>query len=643
MNDDALTPIFTERGALAECLQGFAQRDGQADLAARIRTTLRDGGVLACEAGTGTGKTLAYLIPTLLSGARTIISTGTRHLQDQIFQQDLPVALDVVRASGLFPKPPMLLKGRSNYLCLYRLRQNLDAPDAVDPSAVADLVTIRDWSMRTTRGDTAELAGVSERSAAWRLATSTRENCVGSVCEFFDRCYLFKARRRAAEADVVVVNHHLLLAQFVLDEHGHGELLPDADTLIVDEAHQLPALASEFFGQSLSGGQLLELARDVEVARRIEAAESTSLRDAAARLEGAVRTLRLSFGAGARRVAQEELANDAAVNAAIADLDGALDALANALAAAAERGRGLAAASDRVRGLSARLGALQHAEPGDHLAWFDVSARGFTWRLSPLDVAYALGPRLRHSYRSVVLTSATLAVGDSLDHFLTRVGLPAASQAVFASPFDYASQSLLYVPPQMPDPRASEFADALHAQILELLDASRGRAFVLFTSHLALRRAVERVAPRLRYPVLAQGDAPRAQLLARFRQLGDAVLLGTYSFWEGVDVRGNALSCVIIDKLPFASPGDPLLRARIERMREAGEDPFMQMQLPEAALVLKQGVGRLIRGPDDRGVVAVCDVRLIDRGYGQRLRKSLPPMPLTRDPSVVRAFFDSVQ
>ena len=454
---------------------------------------------------------------------------------------------------------------------------------------------------------------------------------------------MFKARRRANDADLVVVNHHLLLAQFVLDEQGHGELLPAMDTLIVDEAHQLPELASEFFGRQLSSGQLIELAREADAARRLDAPDMTVISEHAGALERHVRALRMCLGDASRRVSRAALERESDLASGIEQLALALSALQQAVLAGGERGRNLAACAERASALSARLAGLLAADSDDHLAWFDISTRSFVWRQSPLDVSSVLGPRLTGAYRAVVLTSATLAVAESISPFLARVGLDEAEQAIWPSPFDFEHQSLLYVPRDLPDPRAHGFADALHRAIAQLVEVSEGRAFVLFTSHAALNRARQELAPQLNYPVLAQGQAPRPELLSQFRAAGNAVLLGTYSFWEGVDVRGDALSLVVIDKLPFAAPTDPLLGARLERLRAMGQDPFQTLQLPQAALTLKQGVGRLIRSHRDRGVVAVCDTRLVERGYGRLLRRSLPPMPMTRDLDMVRQFFERVQ
>ncbi len=624
--------LLSAGGPLAGCVADFAERDGQRAMAADVASLVRDGGAMACEAGTGTGKTFAYLAPLLAGGRRAIVSTGTRNLQDQLYFKDLPL---VHRALGS-RATVALLKGRGNYLCLHRLHA-FSQDGRLGRQVAAQLARIRAWATRTVSGDVAELEAVAEDAPAWRFATSTRDNCLGSACGWYDQCHLFEARRRAAAADLVVVNHHLLLAQLALSEEG-ADILPEAPVLVVDEAHQLPDLATEFFGVSLSSGQLLELARDADLARRTEAVDSPGLSALADAVEHAARDLLLTLGAP-RRVARAQVSGAAAFQDRVGRLVGALAGLGEGLAATATRGRALAACAQRARTLAARLDLLAGADDEDHLSWLDVTGRGFTWRRSPLDVAPELGPRLASRHASLLFTSATLAVAGDLDHFCRRVGIDGCVQRIYPSPFDHARQALLYLPRGMPSPREPGYQARVHACIESVVAASGGRAFALFTSHAALALARDRLAGRLRFPLLVQGEAPRAQLLERFREAGNAVLLGTYSFWEGVDVRGDALSCVIIDKLPFAPPDDPLLRARHAALKAQGRDPFMEQQLPQAAITLKQGVGRLIRDATDRGVVVICDPRLHRMGYGRRLLDSLPPMARCRDIATVQAFF----
>jgi ATP-dependent DNA helicase DinG len=629
-----LSELLGRQGPLASRLPGFSPREGQIEMAEDVARLVRAGGALACEAGTGTGKTLAYLVPVLLGGRRAIVSTGTRNLQDQLYFRDLPLVREALGAR----LRTSLLKGRRNYLCLHRLHAHLQAGTFADRRIPGQLARIRAWAAQTGSGDVAELAEVPEDAPVWRYATSTRDNCLGADCAHVDRCHLYAARRRAAESDLVVVNHHLLLARLTLVEEG-ADLLPQAPVLVVDEAHQLPELAREFLGESLSSGQLQGLARDAELARRTEAPDSRELSLAVEALDKASRDLLIALEAGPRRLALGDAAGLADFPGTVDGLAETLCALESGLAAQAERGRALASCAQRAASLRAGLDRVREADDGGWLSWLDRHERSFTWRRSPLEVGPLLGPRLEAHHEAILLTSATLAVAGDLGHFIARTGLRVCREAIYPSPFDYSRQALLYLPRGMPEPRSPEFAGRVHDCVQEVLAASRGRGFVLFTSHAALVRAREALAPRLPYPLLVQGDAPRAQLLDRFRDLGGAVLLGTYSFWEGVDVRGDALSCVIIDKLPFAPPDDPLLRARHAALRARGSDPFNDQQLPHAAIALKQGVGRLIRDASDRGVVVICDPRLLGRGYGRRLLASLPPMGRTRELGDVVDFF----
>jgi ATP-dependent DNA helicase DinG len=631
----AVRQWLTHGSALTAKLPAFAEREGQQAMAQDIADLITHGGTLACEAGTGTGKTLAYLVPLIAVGRRAIISTGTKNLQDQLFFRDLPLALEAMGARIT----TALLKGRSNYLCLHRMHAFNDSGQFTDRQIPAHLASIRAWSTHTGSGDIAELDSVPEDAMAWRFATSTRDNCLGPSCTWADKCHLFEARRKASQADLVVINHHLLLAQLSMQEGG--DLLPAVPVLVVDEAHQLPDLATEFFGVTLSSGQLLELVRDGQVARRVEAPDMPQLSLLLDALEFNTRELLLHLAPESRRVAVAQLRDRAGFDTQIEALADALEALMQAFGVVAERGRSLAACEHRAKALAITLKSLLDNDDRKTLSWLDQGRRNFTWRASPLDVGSILGPRLQSRHLSLLLTSATLAVAGDLSHFSERMGINDCAQQIYPSPFDYPNQALLYLPKPMLEPREPGYAQRLHECIRSVLDLSRGRAFVLFTSHAALQLAHDVLHTQLPYPLLVQGEAPRGQLLERFRDAGNAVLLGTYSFWEGVDVRGEALSCVIIDKLPFALPDDPLLRARHAALREQGLDPFNHQQLPHAAIALKQGVGRLIRDAADRGVVVICDPRLYRKGYGARLLNSLPPMRRTQELKDVRAFFRS--
>lgn len=679
----AVFEALAANGPLSERLQHFRLRPQQQAMAERVAAILDNGGALICEAGTGTGKTFAYLVPALLSGRKTVISTGTRNLQDQLFQRDLPL----IRAALGTPVEIALLKGRSNYLCRHRLELAMDEPTQYRPEVRQHLQQVHHWSSQTQHGDIAELP-IPEDDPVWPVVTSTADNCLGQGCPVFNQCHLLEARRRAQAAELVVVNHHLLCADLALRDEGFGEVLPDADAFIIDEAHQLPEVAASFFGISISARQLIELARDVAATDRRDAGEVPDLPLACDRLQQAVAELRLSLsqdlGLEDRRGPWQQIAEARTVQVSLGTLEDALDSLAGILAPIADRSRGLEQAAARVMAMRVRLASLladapaaeskqesapQHKheeqhEPEKHrsskersseqandqsqcgkalnrVRWFDLQGRGFRFHQTPLDVSEVFRAQRTRHQAAWVFTSATLAVGRSFAHFASRVGCEDAETAQWDSPFDYPSQALLYCPAAMPEPSHPGYTARVVEIASEVLALSQGRAFLLFTSHRALREAAARLESQLDYPLLVQGSAPRAELIDRFRKLGNAVLLGTSSFWEGVDVRGEALSCVIIDKLPFSSPADPILQARADALKRRGGNPFRDFQLPQAVIALKQGAGRLIRDSQDRGVLVVCDPRLTSRGYGRIFLSSLPPMQRTDDLAELEAFFSA--
>ncbi len=628
--------MLGEDGLLASAIPGFKPRAAQQEMAANIERVLGDTGVFIAESGTGTGKTYAYLVPVLLSGKKTLISTGTRHLQDQIYHRDFPQVRDALKV----PVSVALLKGRSNYLCRYRLARTAAEGRFASRAQAADFQKLADWALRTRRGDIAEVSEVPEDSELWPFVTSTADNCLGAGCADFDKCHVNAARREALAADVVVVNHHLFFADLALREEGFAQLLPGAEAVVFDEAHQLPEIASVFFGQSLSGSQLNGLCRDTVAEEVREKSGVAGLPEAARTLEKAVADFRLAFGKESRRDSLAALEDNKIFRAALSDLCVRLDDLAKALALAAPRGQGLANCHRRALELAERLVLIRDAS-ADFVSWYETTARGFGLYLTPLDVSGSFRGRIDSSGKGWVFTSATLAINRSFAHFQTQLGLEQAETGLWDSPFDYARNTLLYLPSGLPNPGSPDYTVAVIEAALPVLRASRGRAFLLFTSHRALRLAEELLQNRLDHPLLVQGEAPRSVLLERFRELGNAVLLGTGSFWEGVDVRGEALSCVIIDKLPFATPDDPVLQARGRAMEEEGRNPFMEYQLPAAVIALKQGAGRLIRDENDRGVLMLCDPRLLSRPYGKVFLASLPPMPRTRVFADIERFFAS--
>lgn len=622
-------------GPFAHQIAGFAPRPPQQAMAAAVAEALAATRHLVVEAGTGIGKTYAYLVPALLSGRRVIVSTGTRHLQDQLYDRDLPL---VRRALGVTVQTA-LLKGRRNYLCQYRLAQTALEGRWPSRDQAAAFARIQAWAGRTRHGDITELGTVAEDAPVWAQVTSTADNCLGQDCPQLATCHLVKARRRAFDADLLVINHHLLFAGLVLEQDGVGELLPAVDAFILDEAHQVPAVASQYFGLSLSSRQLLELARDARLEQVRDAPDFAPLANRARALEWAVAELRLALGERDRRAAWQPVAAETRVADAGTGLVRTLAELQEALQLAAPRGKGLEHCGRRGAELAGRLTQLLQPAATDQVQWLETRGRGFSLNLTPLEVASSFQQCLERHPATWVFTSATLAVGDSFSHFTTSLGLHPVTTRRLDSPFDFARQALLYLPPGLPEPSVPGYTRALMEAVLPVLTASRARAFLLFTSFRALNEAATLLTGRLEYPLLIQGSLAKRELLAQFRSLGNAVLLGTASFWEGVDVRGEALSCVVIDKLPFAAPDDPVLQGRITALRRRGGDPFLDYQVPQAVLALKQGVGRLIRDVGDRGVLVLGDPRLLSRGYGRVFLDSLPPLPRTRDLTEVQRFF----
>jgi ATP-dependent DNA helicase DinG len=636
---------------LAGQVAGFVARPAQQRLAVAVAGAFESRRVLLAEAGTGTGKTFAYLVPALLSGMKTIVSTGTRALQDQLYFRDLPRVRDAL-GTGL---KTALLKGRSNYLCRYRLEQARGDARLPSREQVAQLQRVVAWSGRTRLGDMAELDSLPEDSPLLPLVTSTADNCLGTECPFWGDCFVVQARQRAQVADLVVVNHHLLLADLALKQEGFGEILPGAQAFVVDEAHQLPELAAQFFGEGLGTRPLVELARDALGECRDVPGALASVQQPARALEHAARDLRAAMDALPVRGTRWRALDEHAVMPALHALDHALQDLQATLEPLRETAPGLDACHLRARDQGRRLQRWLGSEGPDaaedagsagagpvgtdtSVHWYELTPRGFRLQRTPLDVSGPLRAHRESTHAAWVFTSATLAVAGGFAHVAQRLGIEEADELIVPSPFDWDRQALCYLPPRLPEPSARDYGAAVVDALWPVLEASGGRAFVLFASHRALREAAEllRASP---WPLFVQGSEPRHVLLQRFRESGNGVLLGTASFREGVDVAGAALSVVVIDKLPFAAPDDPVFEARLDAIRRAGGNPFRDEQLPQAVIALKQGAGRLIRTETDRGVLVLCDPRLTGKAYGRVFLDSLPALPRTRALADVEAFF----
>lgn len=644
MSDSKLNFIFSEKGPLAEGIPGYRTRQQQLEMALAIETAILENKQLVAEAGTGTGKTFAYLVPALLSGGKVIVSTGTKTLQDQLFHRDLPAVRDALKV----PVTVEMLKGRANYVCHFHLERSANEGRFVSREDANYVHVIRNFVENSKTGDKAELIEVPENATIWPSVTSTRDNCMGQECNFYKDCFVMDARKRALAADVVVVNHHLFFADVMLRDEGVSELLPSANTVIFDEAHQLPEVAGLFFGEDVSTSQLLELARDAEAEYITTAKDCPALQEAANALEKSVRDFRLVFAyEGSRMPVQKALALKG-FDSAYTEMQAKLQALTNVLETQAPRDPALENCWQRGAGLMVQLQRWLAAENANLVRWVEVFTQSVQLHATPLSVAEGFGKQLNASPRAWIFTSATLAVKSDFSHYIGQMGLSNANTGYWESPFDYGKQALFYVPENMPEPNSSGYSAAVAAVALPVIQASRGRAFVLCTSlramreiHALFKEAFEQNG--IEYPLMMQGESSRSELLERFRKRGNAVLVGSQSFWEGVDVRGEALSCVIIDKLPFAPPDDPVLAARIDKMNEEGKNAFMEYQLPYAVITLKQGAGRLIRDEADSGVLMICDPRLISKPYGRRIWQSLPPFKRTRFLADVQVFFENIK
>jgi ATP-dependent DNA helicase DinG len=651
----AVTAIFAPGGPISSALDGFEARPAQLEMAAAVADVLADGGVLLAEAGTGTGKTLAYLVPAILSGHRVLVSTGTKNLQEQIYFKDLPVLKDTL---GI-PFTAAYMKGRSNYLCLHRFEALKDGAAIHSRDERVAIEIIDEWSRETETGDRAEMADLPEDLPFWSDIAATSENCIGADCPRFNDCFVTRMRQRAAESDIVIVNHHLLCADASVRQSAFGEVIPSCEYAIIDEAHQLEDVATQYFGRAVSNYRFDDFARDVTRAiatKQIPDADQADalasdlehVRDSARLFFGTLQMRRFetprsgsgqSLGTESRIRINAQMLEPAAQETAA--LVRALEAVEATIALARGVEEDVIALGRRAAELRDDVRFLTRADDPGHVYYMDVRGRGVFLRASPIDVSDIIREMLLDRMKATVLTSATLTVDGRFDYLRSRLGIRRAHEARLASEFDYTRQAILYLPKRMPDPRSPQFVAEAGREVVEILGRTNGRAFVLFTSYANLRQVHERAAAQLPFPILVQGTAPRSALLRDFKATPNAVLFATSSFWQGVDVVGEALSCVIIDKLPFASPGDPITSARIEAINAAGGNAFAEYQIPLAILSLQQGLGRLIRHRQDRGVLAILDPRLRTMGYGRRFLASLPPAPVTHDLERIDKFFDA--
>jgi len=635
----SLKEIFSPGGPLAQSISGYRVREQQVDMAERIAAAINSCSVFIAEAGTGTGKTFAYLVPALKSGGKVIVSTGTKTLQDQLFNKDLPMVRDALKA----PVKIALLKGRANYVCPYHLQQSLADGRFLTREDAADARRISVFAKVTHTGDKAECVEVSESSPVWNHATSTRENCLGQDCPDYKDCFVMLARREAMAADLVVVNHHLFFADVMLRDEGMAELLPACNTVIFDEAHQLPEVATLFFGDTVSTAQVLDLARDARTEGMLNARDCLDLQSASREMEKVAKDLRLAVGLDAGRFSYGQLEEKPEFAPALKALEAEVVKFAAILETQAERAEGLEKCWQRALELARLLGEWQKITAG-YVRWAEAFSQSLQLNSTPLDVAEIFKKQMGGHPRAWIFTSATLAVQGKFHHYCAELGLGEPESACWESPFDYGQQAVLYVPLGMPEPNSHGYTEAVVDAAFPAVVAAGGGAFFLCTSLRAMRRTHELIKARLEdeghpMPLLMQGEGSKNDLLQRFRHYGNAILVGSQSFWEGVDVRGEALSLVVIDKIPFAPPDDPVLSARIEQMRLQGRNPFMEYQLPRAVINVKQGAGRLIRDESDRGVLMICDPRLLSKPYGRRIWQSLPPMKRTKELSEVLNFF----
>ncbi|HHF0431756.1 ATP-dependent helicase [Haemophilus influenzae] len=636
--ENQIANIFSLNGELSQNIKGFRPRTEQLEMAYAVGKAIQNKSSLVIEAGTGTGKTFAYLAPALVFGKKTIISTGSKNLQDQLFNRDLPAIKKALNFTGKIA----LLKGRANYLCLERLDQVIAQGVLGDKSVLAELSKVRKWNNSTKTGDFTECIELAEDSPIIPQLTSTAESCLGTDCPNYSECYVASARKKALNADLVVVNHHLFFADMAVKESGFGELIPNAEVIIFDEAHQLPDIASQYFGQSLTSRQLFDLCKDINIVYRTELKDMQQLGTTSDTLLKVVQDFRLLLGNGSNvRGNWRELYTQSAVKKAFELLQEKIDFLSEVIKLALGRSQTLDSIFERVESIKIQLKRLSETNIVGYCYWYEGNGRQFGLHITPLTVADKFGAQLEAKEATWIFTSATLEVGGTFNHFCQCLGIENATQKILYSPFNYPEQSLLCVPRYLPNTNQANTLSSLGEMLLPVIEANKGRCFVLCTSYSMMRGLAEYFREKSHLSILLQGETSKGKLLEQFIKETHSVLVATSSFWEGVDVRGDALSLVIIDKLPFTAPDEPLLKARIEDCRLQGGDPFNDIQIPEAVITLKQGVGRLIRDVTDRGVVIICDNRLVMRNYGETFLKSLPNSSRTRDLNKVIQFLQN--
>jgi ATP-dependent DNA helicase DinG len=636
VNDDEVTQcqhVLGEQGRLTTAIPGFKARSQQIDLASAIAKTIQQNGILVAEAGTGTGKTYAYLIPCLLSGKKTLISTATKTLQDQLFNKDLPM---LVRALGLSVRMQNL-KGRSNYLCQYRIDLHAKEGRFISPQCAHEILQVQKKLPRLNDGERNELPEIAEDSPVWPYVTSTSDNCLGAECEFQQSCFLIKARKRALQANVVVINHHLFFADSRLKEEGFGELLPNAEIVVFDEAHQLAGIATDFQGERLSTRQFRDLMDDILREWPVLDLVNQPLKQLSLQLDQKLDQVMMSIHLPEGRLSWDEIKNNKSFHESCKALEAFSKELLLCFAGPSLEVPGIERCRERLQELIRSLEIFKNQDSA-FIRWIERFKNSLVLHSTPIDIAEAFQSLISKQNCSHIFTSATLTMASSFAHFIKPLGLNQVETLLLPSPFDFQKQALMYLPRGLPDPQHNDYHETLLKKVMPVIEACGGRCFFLFTSHRALQRVASMLSAKFKFPLLIQGEEAKPILLARFRQLGNAVLLGTSTFWEGVDVKGEALSCVIIDKLPFASPNDPVTRGRMSSYKAQGLSGFDELSLPNAVLALKQGVGRLIRDASDKGVLMIADPRLTARDYGKRIFASLPAMRKTRSEETVLAF-----